>query len=273
MPGNATEPPGSGTLRFALKVQDCNIEVSAQLPGGTVGPTALLPILQGLSNSMSDLAARGAAQVGEQVSCREGCAACCRHPVPLTPLEARMLSEWLDQQPEGRKAVLRERIRKAAARLEEAGIARRLRESTYTSGRSALHALGLEYFALGIPCPFLEEERCSIYSIRPMRCREYMVVSPAERCAHPDTKEIVSVKPPVLLSQILAQWDVNGDRQPHELILLTMLDEWVAQHPAKEDRAHRTAPEMLKEFLQAFARDAQHATDARGDGAANSPAG
>ena len=89
-----------------------------------------------------------------------------------------------------------------------------------------------------------------------MRCREYLVVSPAEQCAHPATKEIVSIKPPVLLSRILARWDPNGDPQPEELILLTMLDEWIACHPANQDRPHRTSPELLQEFLRAFAKDA-----------------
>ncbi|MGB6743125.1 MAG: YkgJ family cysteine cluster protein, partial [Terracidiphilus sp.] len=173
--------------------------------------------------------------------------------------------EWLDAQPAERQAVLRERFRQAAAKLEESGIAADIRASANAQGRDLMHVLGLKYFALGIPCPFLEEERCTIHEIRPLRCREYLVVSPAEHCAHPETKEIVGIKPPVLLSQILARWNVNGDPQPHELILLAMLDEWIAKHPAGEDRAHRTSPELLEEFLRAFARDAAAApADPRG---------
>jgi hypothetical protein len=40
-----------------------------------------------------------------------------------------------------------------------------------------------------------------------------------------------------------------------ELILLTMLDEWSASYPAGEDRATRTAPELLHEFLCTFASE------------------
>jgi Fe-S-cluster containining protein len=258
------QSPGFGTVRFALKVQDYNLEVSAQLPEGPVRPSVLLPVLQGLSNSLTELATVGAAQVNEKVSCCEGCGACCRQAVPITPVEARMLSEWIAEQPEERRAVLQERFRAAAAQLEAAGVAQAIRDTAGNAARGAMHALGLQYFALGIACPFLEDERCTIHEIRPLRCREYLVVSPAEHCSHPETKEIVGVKPPVLLSQILSKWDVNGDPHAHEIILLAMLDEWVSRHPPEQDHAHRTSPELLQEFLRAFAKDAASApSDAR----------
>ncbi|HUA92650.1 MAG TPA: YkgJ family cysteine cluster protein [Terracidiphilus sp.] len=254
MPASPQEPHGSAMAKFALKVQDCNIEVNARIPEGPVLPTTLLPILQGLSNTLSDLTSAGAAKAGAPVSCREGCGACCRQPVPVAPAEARMLAEWIDEQPEERRTVLRERFRQAAARLQESGMAQEVRDCMQAS-RDARHALGLRYFALGIACPFLEEERCSIHPIRPLRCREYLVVSPAERCATPANAEIVSVKPPILFSQVLEKWNPSGERQAGEFILLTMLDEWAAQHPAVQDRAHRLASEMLLEFLQASSGD------------------
>lgn len=254
-----TQAPGFKTVEFALQVQNATIEARAQLPEGPVRPGVLLPILQGLSNSMTDLAVLGASQLGQQLSCREGCGACCRQAVPIAPVEARAIAEWLDDQPAERQAVLRERFRQAAARLEESGIAQEVRQAGPSAGREQMHELGLRYFALGIPCPFLEHERCTIHDIRPLRCREYLVVSPAEHCAHPRTRQIVGVRPPVLLSRILAQWDANGDSGPRTLILLTMLDEWVAAHPAADDRPHRTSPELLQEFLHAFANQAQAA--------------
>ena len=124
-----------------------------------------------------------------------------------------------------------------------------------------MHELGLRYFALGIPCPFLEDERCTIHQIRPLRCREYMVASPAENCAHPETKEVIGIKPPVLLSRVLGKWNTSGDAHSSELILLTMLDEWSASHPAGEDRATRTAPELMHEFLRTFASESSTAAN------------
>ena len=254
MSGNEeTAGPVFGTARFALQVGEVSIQMEARLPDGPVKPGVLLPVLQNLSDSLSKLSERGAEEAGKQISCREGCGACCRQAVPITPVEARAIAQWLDTQPAERRAALRERFRQAAARLEESGIARQIRESALQ--RDVMHEVGLRYFALGIACPFLEQERCTIHEMRPLRCREYLVVSPAAHCAHPGEMEIVTVKPPAMLSQVLARWDTSGDMKERELIVLTMLDEWVAKHPADQDRPHRTSPELLQEFLRAFASE------------------
>jgi Fe-S-cluster containining protein len=261
MPGySETESPGFGIAEFTLNVQGQRLDVRTQLPQGPVRPAVLLPILQDLSNALSDLTVANAGRLGAELSCRAGCGACCRHAVPITAVEARVFAELLDALPAAQQKILRERFRRAALQLEESGVAQAIRDlSSKDGGREAAHEVGLRYFALGIPCPFLEEENCSIHEIRPLRCREYLVVSPAENCAHPETREIVSIQPPAVLSRILARWDANGDAQPAELILLTMLEEWTAHHPVQDDHSLHTAPELLQEFLQGFATDASAA--------------
>jgi len=261
-----TGPGAWGTVRFTLRVQDCTIEVNSQLPQGPVLPGALLPVLQGLSNSLTDIAVNRAGIVGKHLSCRKGCGACCRQAVPITPVEARMISELIGALPEQRRNIVRERFRQAAERLEQSGMAQQFRSPPDLTDRAALHALGLRYFALAIPCPFLEEESCSIHEHRPLRCREYLVVSPAEECARPDGGHVVGIKPAVKLSQILGRWSTSGDEQPHELIIMTMLDEWIARHPSGQDRARRSAPELLHEFLTSFAGDSAAGSEDSGTG-------
>jgi Fe-S-cluster containining protein len=186
MSGAAPESSGLKTLQFALKIQVTTVNISAQLPDGPVAPTVLLPVIQDLSSSISTLTEREAAHVGKPISCREGCGACCRQAVPISPIEARMLSGYIDAQPEERREVLLTRFRAAAAHLEESSIVPAVRAVSPSSKEEPLlldkqtaHTLGLRYFALGIPCPSLEDERCTIHPIRPLRCREYMVASPA----------------------------------------------------------------------------------------------
>ncbi len=260
MSAPAADSPSLKTLEFSLKIQGARIDVSAQLPDGPVGPATVLPIIQNLSSTVATLTENESKRVGKPVSCCEGCGACCRQAVPIAPVEARALADYIGAQPEERREVLRHRFQAAAARLEESGIAQELRltASQLTEDHSYLdkeraHSLGLRYFSLGIPCPFLEEERCTIHPIRPLRCREYLVVSPAEHCAHPQTEEVVVVKPTVLLSITLREWNACGEPQPGELIILTMLEEWAAAHPASEDHPRHTAPELLRDFLGSFA--------------------
>jgi Fe-S-cluster containining protein len=39
-------------------------------------------------------------------------------------------------------------------------------------------------------CPFLENDSCSIYLDRPIRCREFLVTSDARYCAQLDPEKI-----------------------------------------------------------------------------------
>ena len=51
-------------------------------------------------------------------------------------------------------------------------------------------AVSKTYFSEQIACPFLEDESCSIYPVRPSICREYIVYSPPEYCVDPFTNSI-----------------------------------------------------------------------------------
>jgi len=51
-------------------------------------------------------------------------------------------------------------------------------------------ALAMQYFHEGVPCPFLENESCSIHQSRPLSCREYLVTSPPENCAKPSPETV-----------------------------------------------------------------------------------
>lgn len=143
------------------------------LPGSdrlTLGELArhLLPAWQ--RELDRQVAEAGAA--GDVPTCRRGCSACCRHPVPLAIPEAFMLSQLAAALPAARKARLLDAFGQARARLVEAGLAD-------TALLSAVDA----YRAASIDCPFLEDEECSIHQWRPGACREHLALSAPEHCA------------------------------------------------------------------------------------------
>ncbi len=82
-------------------------------------------------------------------SCAAGCAACCRQPIPLTPPEIMGLCIYMrEKMPEATQKVI------------------------------AGHRNNLA----GLPdCPFLYENSCLAYPVRPMACRRFMVRG--ERCS------------------------------------------------------------------------------------------
>jgi len=74
------------------------------------------------------------------VACAKGCSACCHMNVTISDLEARTIAEATGR---GHQKLTRSR--------------------EHDSGRFT-----------GVPCPFLENSACSIYSLRPFACRKHV---------------------------------------------------------------------------------------------------
>lgn len=188
----SVDPATNGDLVTAtlkLRAGGEPLTLALTIPAGETTAEALLPVLQGLS---SLFAARGEARVeqaGKTISCRAGCGACCRQLVPVAGAEARHLDRLVAAMPEPRRTQVRARFDAALAALDAAALLDRLADSTAISSADQ----GMAYFRLGIPCPFLEDESCSIHPDRPLGCREYLVTSPAENCADTEARDIEMV--------------------------------------------------------------------------------
>jgi hypothetical protein len=109
---------------------------------------------------------------------------------------------------------------------------------------------GLQYFNLVIPCPFLEDNSCSIYAERPLRCREYLVTSPAINCNSPtkDTVELVDF--PVLASQILSKLNQPWTKYANHWVPISIVTHLVKQHPEKITLRH--SKEWMDDVLKAL---------------------
>lgn len=82
---------------------------------------------------------------GEKIACRMGCAFCCYIPVECTEQEARLAYEASDP----------------------------------SAVREAISSRGDTNFE---SCPFLRDNQCTVYEVRPLACRQYTSVS-AMDCA------------------------------------------------------------------------------------------
>jgi Fe-S-cluster containining protein len=107
---------------------------------------------------------------GIPVSCRKGCGACCRQVVPVSPAEAFMIARLVKSFPAPKKSRLERRFEKSLEILREA------------LPQGAFFHFAADYFRLGLACPFLVRESCSIHPFRPSACREQLAVSRADHC-------------------------------------------------------------------------------------------
>ncbi|MCU1257314.1 MAG: hypothetical protein JWO80_199 [Bryobacterales bacterium] len=233
-------------VRFELRVGDSVIEATLQLPSEPIRPIDLLPILQKFDDGFI------ATAVGDgAVSCRAGCGACCRQAVPISETEALNLARLIEAMPEERKARVLERFAKAVEELDRAGMRERLQPETLKE-KDLQRKMALDYFALGVACPFLEDESCSIHTDRPLSCREYLVTSPAVNCAAPSAETIQMVRLPGKFSEILYRFGDGRGNQATRWIPLPFLLEYAAGHSA-EDQPKVPGPEMFRNFLQQLA--------------------
>ena len=215
--------------------------VVVEVPAGHCDPTDLLPALQILDDALITEARRASEAAGRSVTCRKGCGMCCRQLVPVTEMEANWLMALVETFPTARRAFVRSRFETAATKLSETG-RRDTVMNAWALDRAPLRRLAVEYFRLGIACPFLRDEQCSIYPERPLACREYLVTSPAQDCETLGRVDRVPV--PGRLSSRLAKANRAS------WIPLVLAPEWIAGHRVDgHGGERRTGPELLAEAL------------------------
>jgi Fe-S-cluster containining protein len=239
--------PPSVTLNVDLDVGSRRFHAQVEVPTGNTPPRSLLPLAQAVTDAAVSGAIEDVTAYGLSIPCQAGCGACCRQLVPLTQAEAYHVRDLVDALPEPRRSAVRARFAEAKARLQAAGML----EAIWRPEQWALDPpwpLGFRYFELRIPCPFLEQESCSIHRERPLICREYVVVTPPECCASPRPGEVKCLHLDLDAWQAFAlatSKPVLADEVPWVPLVLAL--EWAETHP---EEAWTPGTELVQRFFE-----------------------
>jgi Fe-S-cluster containining protein len=237
----------SVTANVELNVGEYRLQAHMTLPTGPTPLRMMLPVIQNFANALVDVAVKSIEDKGKTISCKAGCGACCRQLVPISETEARAIAALVEQMPEQRRTEIRKRFADARQRLQQSGMLDKLVNHDNWSD-DEFRAIGMSYFALGIPCPFLEEESCSIHPERPITCREYLVTSPAENCKAPTASSIDWVPLAGKVWTALARFDEAPPGSRYiRWVPLILAPEWAAEHP--QEQPSRPGPEWLNELF------------------------
>ena len=220
------------------------LRLKMSMPTGMIRPVELLPLFHSMADSFVELALKDAVTEGTKVPCKKGCGICCRQLVPISEAEARQLLDLVNHMAEPRRSEIRARFNTGRSRLEELGLMEKLLTHDRLNPEERI-PFALDYFSLGIVCPFLEEESCSIYSDRPIPCREYLVVSPAENCARPSPETVKCLKIPAEVSRAVRGF--NPEQNPGRWVALILALEWAEVHADKSPP--RPGTELVHELL------------------------
>jgi Fe-S-cluster containining protein len=227
------------TANVRLTMGALRIAHPMTVPNAAVPAADIVPALQSLVNAVVEAAENESQGAGQAISCRKGCGACCRQLVPVSRTEGERLLQLVDALSSERRETLMVRFAAAEATIEKAGLTERC-------GRTD-RELSQAYFALGVPCPFLEDESCSIHPERPLVCREYLVTSPAELCSGPAQEGVTPVAVPKVSLAARGLQEESDDWFP-----LALLMTWRRTRPRK--LVKRSGPEWVQRFLKGLAR-------------------
>jgi Fe-S-cluster containining protein len=240
------------TLNVRLGGDDWKLETTIGVPTGPLPLRRALPLVQALADHLVDGAVQASDEAGKPLSCKKGCGACCRQLVPIAEVEARHIRDVVEALPEPRRAVVRARFADARRRLEAAGLLDKLEQRAQLP-EGVGRGIALDYFAQGIPCPFLEEESCSIYADRPVACREYLVTSPAENCAHPTPETIEMLRIPLKVWTALARFDPVPAGQAYlRWVPLILAPQWAEENPAEPPA--EPGPKVVQRLFELLTR-------------------
>jgi Fe-S-cluster containining protein len=250
MPDLSTDAPvPTVQANFSLPVAGVVLQGTVAVPAGQTTLTQLLPIIRSLENVIVDRVAEEAQRAGAPISCRAGCGACCRQLVPLNIFEAEALTDWMRLLPEEQQAALAHRFHVALSALRDAGVIDKLLTSEHLIEEEPTTQLAIDYFHAGVACPFLENESCAIHPIRPLACREYLVVSPPELCQDPSVNHITGVRLPVKLSRALHSFGQQVAQDPRGWIPLVFLMAWAKGGARPGELVAGSGEEILQKFL------------------------
>ncbi len=247
--GMSTSP--AERYEIALNTPAGQLTTGLDVPAGFVPITSIVPLTRRLGEEMAVLEERRVRETGRTISCRMGCAACCRMLVPLSPPEAFALKTYVTQLPQERRERLIRQVAEVKRTLEDNRLLDRL-EAVAESARpipdDELEPINRAYHALRIPCPFLENEMCSIYEARPAACRELLVTSPADLCRDPVNNPVTAIPVSARIGTVLGLlWSGLTDSPPR-LVPLPLALDWADQH---EQESKRTWPgsSLIDEML------------------------
>jgi Fe-S-cluster containining protein len=203
-----------------LRVGGRKASLQAILPRGEVPLAALIPFTQRLSGTLTEWAEQDVAAKRQAISCRPGCAACCRLSVTVSAAEARRLAALVDSLAEPRRSEVRRRFAEGLRKLGGTDLLARwtalsaLERDDPVRAAAGFDEWALAYFRLAIPRPFLAAEACSIYADRPLICREYLVTTPAARCSAVGRRGWREIERIPLYASVAGAFDAMGREKP-----------------------------------------------------------
>jgi hypothetical protein len=158
--------------------------------------------------------------------------------------------------PEPRRTAIRERFADRVERLRTAGLDAPFLNRDPNLSNTAARAVAEHYFRLGLVCPFLEDDACSIYPDRPFVCRQYLVTSPAELCADPFHNPVKPLPVPIAAAGAVLATATELLGRPQYTIPLVLALDYATAHRTELEHTF-PSPDLFRRSLSALSRSGE----------------
>ena len=240
-------PHARDTFRLALPTPAGELRAEIDVPTRLIPVSDIVPAMRSLGEQALALEAGNSQRAGETLSCQKGCAACCRMLVPVSPPEAFALKDAVARLPAPQRDRILHRLAALRHTLNETGLLGRLVQLSETRTQLSdeeMEPVNRDYYARRLPCPFLDDDVCSLYDARPAACRDLLVTSPAEWCREMDKHPIRAVPVPFRIGTVLSLVWAAMTGGVARLIPLPVALDWAERH-AGENRARHNGEMLL----------------------------
>lgn len=129
------------------------------------------------------------ASKGEKITCQKGCTYCCFHYVAVPLAHGIVIVDYLYNRKELLKKFIRNYEKWCHEGYDISNIIDYTRVQAFSSSMpihdiiAVTRPLSTRYLEMEIPCPFLVNDACLIYDVRPFPCSGQHSVSPPDWCA------------------------------------------------------------------------------------------
>ncbi len=245
-------PNTHDTFRLSLPTPAGELRAEVSVPASFIPVSEIVPFMRSLGEQALKLEEEKHQRAGRPLSCQKGCAACCRMLVPVSPPEAFVLKETVDRLPAPQRDRILHRLSTIRHTLQEAGLLGRLVQLSETRTQLSdedMEPINHAYYARQVPCPFLEDETCSLYDARPAACRELLVTSPAELCRDMVRNPVRALPVPFRTGTVLSLMWATITGGAARLIPLPVALDWADRH-AGENSARQNGGTLLQMGLE-----------------------
>lgn len=244
-------------LNLDIQTTSGALHAQVNVPTGFIPITEIVPLVRSLGEQAQNLEVARTVQTGKTISCRKGCAACCqRIMVPVSPPEAFALESMLQSLPEDHRQRIKGRLQETRSRLQTAGLLRLLQELAESPRQLSdedWEPINRAYYALRLPCIFLENDACSIYEHRPAACREYLVTSPPELCQDTEKNPVRFLHVPLRAGTVLSILWAELIGGPVRLMPLPIAFEWAEKHRDLNTRTWK-GPDLFNKAMEGLGK-------------------